>query len=142
MKRSLLIIATCFLAGLMQISCNSGSDKKTSADTAITDTLQNEEPVRDYSSIAFKSPDEVRAFLDFKKFEDAHGYIAFNGKGGVLDGEPFTTSGIELKSDKKAEISINIPKMNLSGKYMLTVSETGVTLEDEESGNTYKLNEK
>ncbi len=140
MKRFLFTIAIAIVAGLMQIGCNSGN-KNGGADTAVADSSLNEEPANDYSSLVFKSADEVRAFLDFRKFEDAHGYIAFNGKGGVIDGESFTTTDIELKSDKKAVISINIPKMNLSGKYLLQVADTQVTLEDEENHNIYKLNE-
>ena len=123
----------------MMIACNSGSGKSDSSDITDTASARIEDSDDDYSALTFNSPDEVREFLNFKKFDYAHGYIAFNGNGGVLDGEAFNVDDIAVKDSKTAEISIIVPKMNLSGKYTLKITDAGVILEDEKSHTTYKL---
>lgn len=139
MKKFLSIITACLIVGIMMISCNSNAVKAGASDSTEKDSALIEESNADYSGVSFNSPDEVREFLNFKKFDYAQGYIAFNGKGGVLDSEPFTVTDIKVKNDKTAEISINLPKMNLSGAFTLKVTESGVTLEDEKSNTIYKL---
>ncbi|MDE5791087.1 MAG: hypothetical protein K2H96_07670 [Muribaculaceae bacterium] len=139
MKKIFTILTTCLIAGFVLVSCNSATGKSASSDSAVSDSTLIEQPTDDYSATSFSSPDEVREFLNFKKFDYAHGYIAFNGNGGVLDGEPFNVTDIALKNDRTAEISITVPKMNLSGVFTLKVADHGITLEDEKSHTTYKL---
>lgn len=134
-----LIFATCLLVALTTFSCSSGRDKEKQTDTVITDSLASAETDEDYSALIFKSPEDVRSFLDFKKFEDDHGYIAFNGKGGVIADEAFNTDSIALKDEKSAEIYISLPKMKMTGKLLLKIEEKKVILEDEDTHSTYRL---
>lgn len=139
MKKIFTIITACLIAAIMLISCNSNGGQADGSANPDRDSLLIEEPGDDYSGLTFGSADDVREFLSFKKFDYAHGYIAFNGNGGVLDGEPFNVTDIAVKNGKRAEISITVPKMNLSGTYILKVTDSGVSLEDEKSHTTYKL---
>lgn len=139
MKKYIFIFTACLLSALLPIGCSSGNDKKTPEGDTSVQTLARDDDSKDYSSVEFRSEEEVKAFLNFKKFEDGHSYIAFNGKGGVVDGEAFTTTKVEVKSAKEVLLSINVPKMNIAGNYILKVTDSEVTLEDEKTHNIYKL---
>lgn len=125
----------------MHVSCGSDKGANQSADSTAADSQTIEENTNDYTSVSFNTPEDVRNFLNFKKFVNADSYIAFNGKGGVLDGEPFDTTDITVKDNKTAVIRISIPKMNMSGEYLLKVTDSEVMIEDEESHTVYKLSQ-
>ncbi|MBD5329522.1 MAG: hypothetical protein HDS03_06535 [Bacteroides sp.] len=93
----------------------------------------------DYSSVIFKSSEDVINFLDFKKFMSPDGYIAFHGMGGVTDGEGFSITEVKLTDDKNAVLSIKIPKADLSGRLLLKVEDSDASILDEEAKTTYRI---
>ena len=121
---------------LSLVSCGAG--KGEGSDRLQSDSIV-EESRKKSPYISFKSAEEVREFLNFKKFSDGDRYIAFNGNGGVIDNEAFNITDVKLMGDNNAVISINVPKPDLSGKFILKVSGSDVTILDEESKTTYKL---
>ena len=125
----------------MHVSCGSDKGTNQSADSTAADSLAIEANTNDYTSVSFNTPEDVRNFLNFKKFVNADSYIAFNSKGGVLDGESFDTTDITVQDNKTAVIRISIPKMNMSGEYLLKVADSEVMIEDEESHTVYKLSQ-
>ena len=117
-------------------SCGSG--KAGNSDSLRSDSIV-EETRKEFAGISFKTADEVRKFLDFKKFSDGDRYIAFNGKGGMIDNEAFSITDVSLRNDSSAVIAIHIPKLDLSGKFLLNVADSEVSILDEEAKRTYKL---
>ncbi|MDE5869811.1 MAG: hypothetical protein K2H18_06225 [Muribaculaceae bacterium] len=138
MFKSLLSFTVLLAFALMTLtSCGSDNNKK------VTDSTMNDSIVvesdEDYSDVVFNSPQNVMEFIHFKRFEDSHGFVAFNGKGGVIADEAFNTDSVIVKDKKSAEIFISVPKMKMTGTLLLKVEEKRVILVDEETKADYKL---
>ncbi|MDE6297617.1 MAG: hypothetical protein K2L89_07190 [Muribaculaceae bacterium] len=139
------IFSSCLFAAFLFISCTHKPAQNTAVNDSITlsDSVNNlqdsDESSADYSDIVFNSPQNVMEFIHFKRFEDSHGFVAFNGKGGVIADEAFNTDSVIVKDKKSAEIFISVPKMKMTGTLLLKVEEKRVILVDEETKADYKL---
>lgn len=129
------------LCACLLISCTKGGQEK-KIDSTATDSVEVTAPSGNhYTPVEFKSDAEVKAFLAFKKFSNSSGWIAFNRDGGMIDGEEFRLTKINITSPEKTELTIEIPKMNLTGLLILSQTEEGVEITDSKTEKKYKLND-
>lgn len=132
-KAALLLLALAALT-----SCSGKGKTPSAADSLSADSILVIDS-GDYSSVIFKTPEDVIDFLDFKKFMSRDGYLAFHGMGGVMDGEGFSITEVKLTDDKNAEILIKIPKADLTGRLLLKVEDSDASILDEEAKTSYKI---